>query len=126
MYIDLLNRIKNAQAARLERVKAPYTNMDMAVAELLATHKFVKSAEKKGRAPKRYIEVQLAYEGERGAISGVKFTSVPSRKIYSGYRNIASVRQGFGIAVLTTPKGIMTGKDAKKQKVGGKMLFEIW
>jgi small subunit ribosomal protein S8 len=126
MYTDLLTKIHNAQRAKKASVKVPYTNMDMAIAEILVARGFVLSATKKGRAPKRIIEVELKYDDDKGAISSVKFLSVPSRRIYAGYKEMRPVRQGFGMAVVSTPKGIMTASQARKQKVGGQLLFEIW
>lgn len=127
MYTDLLTKIHNAQRAKKASVKVPYSNMDMAVADVLAARGFVLSATKKGRAPKRIIEVELKYDAaEKGAISSIKFLSVPSRRLYAGYKDMRAVRQGFGVAVVSTPKGVMTATEARKQKIGGQLLFEIW
>ena len=126
MYTDLLTKIKNAQAVKRESIKVPYSDMDFAIAELLTTYKFLDSVAKKGRMPKRIIEVKLKYNDSKGAIQAVKWLSKPSRKLYTGYKDIKPVRQGFGLLVLTTPKGIMDGKTAKKQRLGGQLLFEIW
>ena len=126
MYTDLLTKIHNAQRAKKASLKVPYSTMDMAIAEVLAARGFILSAAKKGRAPKRIIEIELKYEGETGAISGVKFLSVPSRRLYAGYKEMRPVRQGFGMAVVSTPSGIMTSSQARKSKLGGQLLFEIW
>jgi small subunit ribosomal protein S8 len=126
MYTDLLTKIHNAQRAKKATVKVPYSNMDMAIAEVLADKGFILAVSKKGRAPKRVIEVELKYDGEKGAISEINFVSVPSRRIYSGYKELRPIRQGFGLAVVSTSKGIMTASEARKQKVGGQRLFEIW
>ena len=100
--------------------------MDLVIAELLAKHKFIDEAVKKGRAPKRILEVKLKYKQGKGAVQGVRLLSKPSRKLYCGYKEIKPVRQGYGLLVLSTPKGIMDGKSAKKEKIGGQLLFEIW
>lgn len=126
MYHDLLTKLKNAQAVKRESVKAPYSNMDFAILELLLKHKFIADVSKKGRMPKRIIDVQLKYKDGVGAIQRVEFLSKPSRKLYIGYKDIRPVRQGYGLLVLSTPNGILDGKTAKKQKVGGQLLFEIW
>lgn len=126
MYTDLLTQIKNAQAVKKEVIKVPFSNMDMVIAELLAKHGYLESAVKKGRMPKRIIEITLKYEKGKGAIEGIKFISITSRKIYSGYKNLKSVKQGYGLGIISTPKGVMTVKEAKKLKLGGEMLFEIW
>lgn len=126
MLTDLLIRIKNAQAAKLPSVKAPYSALDFAVAELLAKHKYVEAAEKKGRMPKRIIEVKLRYTENGPTISGIQFLSKSSRRLYSGYKEMPSAMQGYGLIVVSTPKGIMTGSEARKAKLGGALLFKIW
>lgn len=133
MYQDLLTKIHNAQRAGKASMKAQFSNMDMAVAEILAARGFVAAASKKGRTPKRIIEVDLKYTegasaggGQVGAITGIKFLSVPSRRLYAGYKDLRRVRQGYGTAVISTSKGIMTADAARKQKLGGELLFEIW
>lgn len=126
MYIDLLTRIKNAQKARKESMKLPYSTMDMAVAELLVKHGYLLEAAKKGRMPRRVIEIRLAYPNGNPAITGINVISKPSRRLYAGYRDLRKVKQGLGMSVLSTPQGIMGGMDARKKKVGGQLLFEIW
>ena len=126
-YIDLITRIKNAQQAKKETLKAPFSNMDLAVAELLAKHGYVDDAQKKGRLPKRVIEIKLKYDSQgQGAITGVKLLSKPSRRLYAGVKELWPVRQGYGLGVISTSKGIMTYSDAHKAKLGGQRLFEIW
>jgi small subunit ribosomal protein S8 len=127
MYIDMLTRIRNAQAARHEKLKVPYSKMDMSIARLLADNKFIHAAEKKGRMPKRFIEIHLKYKSKKESpISGVKFVSTPARKVYLGYKHLRPVRSGYGLSIVSTPKGIMTSKEARKNTVGGQILFEIW
>ena len=76
MYIDLLTKIKNAQQAKLPNVKAPFSKMDLAIAELLAKHKFIELVEKKGRMPKRIIDIKLRYTPDGGGvITGIEFLS---------------------------------------------------
>ncbi len=126
MYTDVLTKIRNAQAAKLPNVKLSFSGMDLAILEILATRGYVASVEKKGRNPKRVIDVTLKYVDGRGVIRGVRFVSVPSRRIARGYRELRPTLQGYGMSLISTPKGIMTGEDAKKQKLGGMILFEIW
>lgn len=126
MYIDLLTKIKNAQQAKKEIVKTRYSVMDERVAELLARSGYVENVQKKGRNPSRVLEIALKYENGGGAIRGIKLVSKPSRSIYIGYRAIKPVKQGYGSLVLSTPKGIVTGSEARKMRIGGVALFEIW
>lgn len=126
MYTDLLVKIKNAQAVKKESTKVPYSKMDEAIIDVLTQHKYVEGYEKKGRGPKKILDIKLKYNDGQGAVSGLKFVSKPSRKIYTGYRDLKPVRHGYGLAVLSTPKGIITASQAKKSKIGGEILFEIW
>jgi len=127
MYWDSIIRVKNGLERGYERVKVPYSRFDMDIFESLAKEGYIESASRKGRGVKRIIDVKLKYNGEgKPAISGVKFISRPSRRMYSGYKDIKSSRQGFGHYLLSTPEGVLTDSEAKKKKVGGQVLFEIW
>lgn len=123
MYYDLLIRLKNAQAAKKKSLKMPYSKTDMAIAELLAARNYLKSVSRKGRGVKRVIELTLT---DTPAIHGLRLVSTPSRAIYAGYKDLRSVKSGYGTLVLTTPQGILAGDQARKRNVGGKILFEIW
>ncbi len=126
MYTDLLTKIKNAQQVKKASLKVPYSAMDLAILEVLAKGGFIESVSKKGRMPKRILEIVLKYNDGQGAIEGTKFLSVPSLRRYAGYGNLRKVRQGYGTALISTSKGIMTIEEAKKAKIGGQLLFEIW
>ncbi len=123
MYIDLIIKIKNAQKAKKETVKSRYSKLDKAVVDVLEMKGFVKNSEVKGKGYKKYIEMNVM---GRKMIQGIRILSKPSVKQYLGYRDIRSVKSGFGTLVLSTPKGILSGSDAKKLGVGGQLLFEIW
>lgn len=126
MYIDLLTKIKNAQQAKKESVKTHFSAMDENVAELLLRAGYVAGVQKKGRNPKRVLEIALKYENGAGVIRGIKFVSTPSRSIYIGYRALRPVKQGYGSLVLSTSDGILLDREARKKKIGGVALFEIW
>ncbi len=126
MYIDLLTKIKNAQAVRKENVKLAYSKMDESILELLKKNNYIKDLEKKGKGAKRTLDVKLKYENKEGVIKDVKFVSKPSRRLYIGYKDIKPVKHGYGLLILSTPQGIITNKEARKMKVGGEMLFQIW
>ncbi len=126
MYIDTLIRIKNAITRKKESLKIPYSKLNMDVLESLTARGYLESVTKKGRNPKRIIDIKLKYEGAKPKIEGFKFLSKPSRRIYLGYRDIKRSRQGFGNFFLSTPKGILSDVEARKEKVGGQILFEIW
>ncbi len=123
---DLIVRIKNAGLAYKQTVVISYSKMKLAIAELLKREGFVKEVEKKGKKITKFIEITLAYESGKPKIQDIVRISKFSRRIYQGVKDIKSVRQGFGRLVLTTPKGILTDKEARAQKVGGESLFKIW
>lgn len=126
MYYDILARIKNAMRAKKESLSAPYSKMDFAVLKVLEETGYIKGVVKKEGGKKSFMEVKLAYEGGKPRITDFRILSKPSRRLYTGYKELSSVKQGHGIAVLTTPQGIMSNKTARKNKVGGGYLFQIW
>ncbi len=127
MYYNLLSQIKNAVRARKERMTVPFSKMDMAVLKVLADAGYVKGAEKEAVGKKSVIVVTLpAAAAAKGAGIDFKLISTPSRHQYRDYRGLKRVRQGHGAGVLSTSKGIMTADQARKQKIGGEYLFEIW
>lgn len=127
MVNDLLTRIKNAGFAGHEYVQAPFSNFDFAIAKVLEENGFIARVEKRTLEKKKNIlKITLKYHGKKPAISDFKIISKPSRRLYAGYRDLKTVKRGYGIAVLSTPEGILTDKQAKKKKVGGEELFHIW
>lgn len=124
---DFLVRLKNAGVVKKASVSVPYSSLKYAIAEKLKDSGFVKTIEKKGKKAHKTIDVVLKY-GEDGlpVIQGVKRISKPGRRLYHSVRDIMPVRYGHGVLVLSTPKGIKTGSEARKEKVGGEALFEIW
>jgi small subunit ribosomal protein S8 len=124
---DMLTRIRNAQAVKKETVSFPYSKLKMEIAKILAREKFIKSADHKGRKNKKVIDIVLAYNEEGDpSINHIARVSKSSQRIYLPLKKIRTVRHGFGLRVLSTPKGILTDKEARKQKVGGEVLCEVW
>jgi small subunit ribosomal protein S8 len=102
----------------------PFSRMKEAIAEILEKEGYVKSVDaKKGT---HSLSVALLYKGGRPAITGAKRISKPSRRMYMSVHDIKPVKRGYGLLVLSTPAGILTGKDAREKRVGGEALFEIW
>ena len=124
---DLINRLKNAGAVKHESISVPFSAFKLAIAEKLKDAGYVKAIEKKGKKVKKTLEVVLKYnEAGEPAINGVKRISKPGRRLYRSVNEIRSVRYGHGSLVLSTPSGIKTDKEARKEKIGGEALFEIW
>lgn len=126
MYYDILARIKNGQAARHESIQAPYSQFDFAVAQTLVDAGYIADAQKRTVGKKAMIDIKLKYRADGPAMSDFKIVSKPSRRTYASYGELRAVKQNHGVAVLSTSVGVMTNHSARKQKVGGEYLFEIW
>lgn len=122
---DIIIRLKNASRTSKPTAVFPYSLLGMAIAEALNKLGYVGSISRKGKRA-RLIEVGLIYNDGLPKISGVKRTSKQSKRVYNTFKEIKSVMNGYGKAVVSTPKGIMSGDEAKKLNVGGELLFEIW
>lgn len=124
---DFLIRLKNAGAVNKTIVSIPFSNFKLAIAEKLKDAGYIRSIEKKGKKVHKTLDVVLKYNDDgKHVINGAKRVSKPGRRVYRGCDEIVPVRYGHGSLILSTPKGIMTDKEAKKEKVGGEALFQIW
>ena len=124
---DFLVRLKNAASVKKQSVSIPYSALKHAIAEKLKETGYVSSIEKKGKKVRKTLDVALKYDDKGLAIiTNVRRISKPGRRIYRSAREIVTVRYGRGNLILSTQKGILTGKEARKENVGGEALFEIW
>jgi len=124
---DFIIRLKNAGNTGKKSVSVPFSKMKLAVAELLESKGFVGAVSKKNKGETlKSISIDLLYADGKPAISDVKRMSKPSRRLYQNAKSIKRYRRGFGMSVLSTPKGIMSDSDAKKNNLGGEVLFNIW
>jgi small subunit ribosomal protein S8 len=127
---NMLTQIKNAQSRGKEEVVLPFSKMTLGIAEILKNKGFVGSVEKKIRKMKKseigILGVELKYENGVGAISNIKLISKPSRRVYAGKDDLRPVRNGYGISIISTPKGLMTGDEARKMGIGGEIICEVW
>jgi len=122
----MLTIIRNGLAVSKKTVKIPFSNLKFEIAKILEKEGLVEKVEKKGRTEK-FIEIDLKYfDDNRPAISGLRVVSRPGQKIYLGSKEIKKVKGGYGVAIVSTSKGLMTGREAKKQNIGGEILCEIW
>lgn len=123
---DMLNRIRNAQAVLHPQVAVPYSDLKYEVAKLLEKNNFIAKANKIGKKEKKLIEIDLKYEDKVGVIAGLRRISKPGQRIYLPAQKIRPVKGGYGISIVSTSRGLMTDKEARKQKIGGEVLCEIW
>ena len=139
---DMLTSIRNAVAVGHPTVNVPFSNLKYKIAKILGKEDFIEKVEKKGKGVKKSLEITLRYlpsqippfckraglegDGKVSAISGLKRISKSGQRIYLPYKKIKKVREGFGITIISTSKGLMTNKEARKQKLGGEVICEIW
>ena len=128
---DLIIRIKNAYLARHEQLIVPGSKLKQAVLSVLKKEGYIKDFKVTKDGPKTFITITLKYTLDarnkpQPAIQGVKLVSKPGRRIYVGYDQIPPVLSGIGINILSTNKGILTGAQAKKAKVGGELICQVW
>ncbi|MCX8103598.1 MAG: 30S ribosomal protein S8 [Candidatus Bipolaricaulota bacterium] len=125
---DMLTSIRNAVARRLGEVRVPHSNMKAEIARVLKDEGFIESYRIEGEK-KRDLVIVLKYKGKRGkdpVLEGVVRVSKPGRRAYVSVDEIPRVRNGLGIAILSTSQGILTGKQARAKKIGGELLCQVW
>lgn len=124
---DLLTRIRNANSAKHETVDIPASNMKKAIVEILRNEGYIKSYTVIEDGKQGVIRVTLKYgEGKVPAITGLRRVSKPGLRIYSDVENMPKVLKGLGIAIVSTSKGVMTDRQARKENVGGEVLAFVW
>jgi len=123
---NMLIVMKNGSLAGKESVLLPYSKIKNAIAECLKKEGYVSSVAKKLKKDQPVLEVGLIYTGKKPKITEVERISKHSKRVYFGIKDIHSVRNGSGLLVLSTPKGILSGKGARAEQVGGEALFRLW
>lgn len=123
---DFVVHLVNAGAVRKGSVSLPYSKLKAAIADTLVAEGYLKAAAKRGKKVQKTLDVELAYENGMSVIRGVKRVSKPGRRMYVGAEEIHPIKFGQGKLILSTPKGIVTGEQARRERVGGEQLFIIW
>ena len=124
---DMLARIRNALVARHDYTDVPASKLKMAVAAVLKQEGYIKGFEPVAEGINAKVRVHLAYGAKREPmITGLDRVSKPGLRVYAGSGEIPRVHGGLGIAILSTPQGVMTGKDARKRGLGGEVLAYVW
>jgi len=123
--IDLIIRIKNAYMTKNESLMTPHSSYRESVLKKLQDMKYIKSYSVEGDGIKT-IEIELSYTKGVPALTDVKLVSKPGKREYVSYKDLKSVMNGMGVSFLSTPKGILTNREARKEKLGGELLFMIW
>lgn len=124
---ELIINLKNAGTANKESLEVSFSKLKLSVVNVLAKEGYLAGVKQKGEGVSKALVLEIAYKTNGDPkISDVKRVSKLSKRIYMGYKDLLPVKYGHGIMVLSTPKGILTDKQAKKEKIGGEALFKIW
>ena len=123
---DMLTRIRNANAVMHEKVDMPHSNLKEKLAEILKEEGFIYNFKVVTDGNKKNIRVYLKYVGKERVIKGIKRISTPGRRVYSSVEDMPRVLSGLGIAIVSTSKGIVTDRVARKENIGGEILAFVW
>lgn len=124
---DLIIQIKNAGMVRKEKIEVPYSKKKNNIAQKLRITEYIENVETQGHGTKKQIIITLAYDKEGNhKVGDVKRISKPGRRVYIGVQDIRPIKNNHGTLFISTPKGILTDKEARKGHVGGEALFSIW
>lgn len=123
---DMLVQIRNATLAKKDTIELPYSKLKKALGEVLVKEGYIGAVSKVGEDPKARLRISMKYVDGQSVITGVTRISKPGLRRYVDTQSIPTVVGGMGIAVLSTPMGLLTGKDAKKKHTGGELLCKVW
>ncbi len=123
---DMLTRIRNAQAVRKSSVAVPFSKLKKNIADILSEQGYVGKVERKEQKPQNILVIRLKYNGKKPAISYIQRESKPGHRIYAGADQVPKVLNGYGITILSTSRGLMTGRQAEKQGIGGEVICSLY
>ena len=123
---DMIARIKNAQMRSQKKVELPSSNFKIKIAEVLKNEGYIKNYQVSSEEKKFKLEIELKYNYGSPVISTIQRVSKPGRRIFSSAESLPKINNGLGIAIVSTPKGVMTDIDARKQKIGGEIICKVF
>ena len=124
---DMLTRIRNGVSAKHDNVLMPSSKIKVAIAKVLREEGFIRDYQVDPDGPRSMLKIELSYTGRKDAVlSGIKRVSKPGLRVYVQKREIPRVLGGLGVAILSTPEGVMTGQLARQKAIGGEVLCYVW
>ena len=123
---DMIARVKNAQARNHKKVELPSSNFKSKIADILKNEGFIKDFKVASEEKKPTLSLELKYHSGNPVISNFERVSKPGRRIFSSANGLPKINNGLGIAIISTPKGVMTDMDARKQKIGGEIICKVF
>ena len=123
---DMIARVKNAQARKHKKVELPSSKFKSKIADILKNEGFIKDFKVSTEEKKNILSLELKYHSGNPVISNFERVSKPGRRIFSSADSLPKINNGLGIAIISTPKGVMTDIDARKQKIGGEIICKVF
>ena len=123
---DMIARVKNAQGRNHKKVELPSSNFKVKIADILKNEGFIKDFKINSESNKPILSLELKYHSGNPVISTFERVSKPGRRIFSSAEGLPKINNGLGIAIVSTPKGVMTDIDARKQRVGGEIICKVF
>ena len=123
---DMIARVKNAQARNHKKVELPSSNFKVKIADILKNEGFIKDFKLNSETNKSVLSLELKYHSGNPVISAFERVSKPGRRIFSSADSLPKINNGLGIAIISTPKGVMTDIDARKQRIGGEIICKVF
>lgn len=124
---DMLTRVRNASQAKHPTVEVPFSKMKLALAKIMEQEGYISGHDIREDGLRKYLRLQLKYDSERQpVVNGLRRVSRPGLRVYAGIHDIPRVLGGMGTVVVSTNRGIMTGREARRRRLGGELLAEIW
>lgn len=123
---DMLTRVRNANAVMHEKVDVPHSKIKERIAEILKEEGYISNYKVVEDGNKKNIRIYLKYDGKERVIKGIKRISKPGRRVYSSIEDMPRVLSGLGIAIVSTSKGVVTDRVARRENVGGEVLAFVW
>ncbi len=123
---DMIARVKNAQARNHKKVELPSSNFKVKIADILKNEGFIKDFKVNSETNKSVLSLELKYHSGNPVISAFERVSKPGRRIFSSADSLPKINNGLGIAIISTPKGVMTDIDARKQRIGGEIICKVF
>jgi small subunit ribosomal protein S8 len=124
---DMLTKIRNASAAKFEKVDVPTSRLKLEITKILKNEGYIKNFKKVTQDGRTLLRIFLKYdEGERPVIRGLERISTPGRRLYCGHSSLPRVYNGYGTLIVSTSSGVITGKKASEKKIGGELVCSVW
>ena len=124
---DMLTRIRNGVQARHDSIEMPSSKIKVAIAQVLKDEGFIKNFQTIENRPFKMLRIELSYSSKKAPVlTGIKRISKPGLRVYAGHQEMPRVYGGLGVAVISTPRGVMSGQQARRERVGGEVICHVW